>query len=103
MELCIVMSAMNRTGFDFVGELETSNADGIVLRNPLVLNYDENRRLVSLIPAHLPNGVVDVLGGTTLLAIPMAGIAYCVTMKDETDDWIHREYKKFFEAKEAAA
>lgn len=96
MSLCIVMSAMNRTGFDFVGELVSQDENGITLRNPLVMDYNDNRQLESLAPLHLPNGTVDVLTTETRIVIPREGVAYMVVLPDKADDWIHYEYERFF-------
>ena len=97
-DLCIAMSAMNRTGFDFVGKYVGEDDTKYILEKPLVLNYaDENHTLQNLLPLHLPLGVVDVLGQRTTLDLPKAGIAYCVGVPENgSDDWLHEEYRKFF-------
>ena len=99
--LCIVFSAMNRTGFDFVGKFNKETDNEITLDDPLVLNYeDEQHTLRNLMAAHLPFGIVDVQENHSYITIPKAGVAYIVHFPEDADDWLHNTYKMFFNGKE---
>lgn len=93
-DLVIAMSAMNRTGFDFVGQYEGFENGCLVLANPLVMDYDERRVLKRLAPLHLPFGTVDITDQKNILAIPLEGLAYYVAVSAKGDDWMHSEYEK---------
>lgn len=95
--LAIVMASMVNTAFDFVGEYIDRDERYIFLKNPLVLNYNENRMLMGLRPLHLPFGAVDVLEQDNVLWVPHTSVAYCVILPGDGDDWIHTQYYNFFE------
>jgi len=92
------MSAMNRTGFDFVGELVSTGPDWVVLKNALAIEFTEERTVCNLMPFYLPAGSTDMQKGCTELRIPQEGIAYVVTLGDDTDSPILQQYRAFFEA-----
>lgn len=97
--LVMAMSAMNRTGFDFVGRYEGYENGCLLLANSLVMDYDENRVLKRLAPLHLPFGTVDIVGQKNILAIPREGLAYYVAIPEEGNDWMHAEYEAAFSGK----
>lgn len=92
-ELVIVMSAMNRTGFDFVGKFAGVADNCILLENALVIDYGEGYKLQRLAPLHLPAGAVDILEGESVLAYPLDGVGYAVSAKK---GWIRDRYEEFF-------
>lgn len=95
-DLIMAMSAMNRTGFDFVGRYEDLENGCLVLANPLVMEYDDKRVLRRLAPLHLPFGTVDITSQKNILAIPLEGLAYFVAVPAEGSDWMHTEYAAVF-------
>ncbi len=95
-DLVIAMSAMNRTSFDFVGKYEGLENGCLLLANPLVMEYDDQRVLQRLAPLHLPFGTVDITGQKNILAIPLEGLAYFVSVPSEGSDWMHMTYTAVF-------
>ncbi len=95
-DLVMAMSAMNRTGFDFVGRYEGLENGCLLLANPLVMEYDDKRVLQRLAPLHLPFGTVDITGQKNILAVPLEGLAYFVSIPAEGSDWMHMEYESAF-------
>lgn len=95
-DLVMAMSAMNRTGFDFVGRYEGLEDGCLFLANPLVMEFDDKRLLQRLVPLHLPFGTVDVVSRKNILAVPLEGLAYFVSVPAEGNDWMHTEYESAF-------
>ena len=60
-ELTLVMCNMDRTAFDFVGELLPASGNGAVrLRNALALAYGKNLVVDRLDDLHVPKGMIDL-------------------------------------------
>lgn len=78
-DLVVIMSAMNRTGFDFVGRFVGMTNDCIYLKNPLVIDYGEGSTIRQLAPLHMPMGMVKIPGKDSVLAMPMDGVGYAFT------------------------
>lgn len=95
-DLIMAMSAMNRTGFDFVGKYEGMENGCLLLSNPLVMDFDDYKVLKRLAPLHLPFGTVDITDQKNTLAIPLEGLAYFVAVPGEGSDWMHSEYEAAF-------
>lgn len=93
--LVIAMSAMNRTGFDFVGKYIAVENGCLLLKNPLALDYGEDRVLKRLAPLHVPSGTVDE-SGENILALPLEGLAYYLAVPENGGDWMHEEYARAF-------
>lgn len=93
--LVIIMAGSGKTGFDFVGICEDWNSEFVTLKNPLVMDYSEQRTLSTLTPMHIPFGSVDVFAGSKVI-VPKDTIGYIVELPGTADDWIHREYEKFW-------
>ena len=100
-----VMSAMNKTGFDFFGELAGQTATGIVLRNPVVLQYNDDRMFSGLAPMHLPLGCIDMTKISSEITLPLDGIAYSVKFEEDDNAKyapIVKMYKGVFSDEQAA-
>lgn len=93
-KLVIVMSALHRTGFDFVGELVDEDDTTVVLRNPLVLYYEEDRTVSRVAYLHLPLGITNPLKPANM-HYPKDAMAYFVVV-DEKDHPIGKMYRDFF-------
>lgn len=99
--LVLVMSAYNRSSFDFVGRYAGEDDQSILLKNPLALDYDmadagNATPLRGLRPLHLPSGLVDVLAGDTWVSIPREGVGHAVFLPEKGTDWVHETYAAFF-------
>lgn len=96
-ELVMVMKDMSDVGFDFVGEAMGSDDKFIHLKNALVIDYGKEGSLPRLAPLHLPVEMIDVEKGY-LTSLPFEATAY-ITKLPDCDDWIHREFNKFWTTK----
>ena len=96
-KLTLVMCNMNRTAFDFVGEMLPSSANGSVrLRNALALAYGKNLVVDRLDDLHVPKGMIDLAYTETVVEIPSDCVAYTVTFDAASGSELARMYEDFF-------
>lgn len=96
-KLTLVMCNMNRTAFDFVGEMLPSSASGSVrLRNALALAYGKNLVVDRLDDLHVPKGMIDLAYTETVVEIPADCVAYTVTFDVASGSELAKMYTDFF-------
>ena len=96
-ELTLFMCNMDRTAFDFVGELLPASGNGAVrLRNALALAYGKNLVVDRLDDLHVPKGMIDLAHTETVVEIPLDCVAYTVTFDMESGSELARMYMDFF-------
>lgn len=98
----LVMSGMNRTGFDFFGRYVGEENGCVILGDPLVLDYSPERELLRLYPMHVPLGCLNVLEKGCTMAMPLEGVAYVIRLQQHSEADIIRMYEDFFAQEEMA-
>ena len=99
VKYAFVMSAMNKTGFDFFGEIVEATEKIIKLRNPLDMQYSDESMFIGLAPLHLPLGCIDVTRTDNCICLPLDGVSYYVEFEEgDSDEYapIVKMYKDFF-------